>query len=1799
MAANYQTVLEKDFSSGMNKLASEDAVPPTFVEDLENMNPNAQGYVEKRKGYEPYGGFLPLRVYKAVRVNGNQLFLYFDELSGGTATIDFSTLKSTPVMLYGSSTIVTGTPKYYPSFVVDPRVVLGQQNYVLPAAEIGATSRDLFVGLGYNDPSREGTKNNETVYADLITVNPTTFDVEIDSVSGLPPGEPKCFVYVKDHKTVAGESWAATVTEDTLGSGTFTVGQATHQLNTQNYITRYYNPVSGEEIFPDSVTVTGSTIVAQFSGQAKPASVRFVVASIPEIDVGTATIQNNVTDVSRKFPIAADFAFFEVYQKSGSSWFRVMPDKIDLVDQEAFLYFTNESGSSAELRILWERASVRTNKIRLDDTKTITSTTEFQVGNKVSYNGTAWILNPNSTQSIHSKTGPVLGVYTYTLNEDDLAPQLCLYGLDHANIYPSNPKRSGWVSHIDSYKSEGENYLIAGLGWNLFKAAYDVSLPSRQPLLRTTVASEVIIGPLFGPAGRTRPSYSFTGGGEGWGNIGYIKYYAEGVVEVKVLTPNRTSNAGTGLPVDLEHDRLTIQGASQKVHRGEWAIKYFDASVSDYIIFRIYNASITTPDYDEEDIGEAGVFTDKVEFNPESNSVWSLLYGDLLESEAFPQGLSGSLACVSTSGNHSWLNGVGERITMPGGQVYTVRRTGKMLKVRNVNSPASVPYEGFVVGDVLAFSDRERKHTIRYITPTGDASVAVSFDGLTGEALVTNVDSSNYVVGQKVVLASCGRYSGEYVIKALENTTSITLDSSNVKDSTTSTSVGVTPRILGQVFELSYEDELYDDPNSLLTVSVPLRWLSLENPAGSASRVKHLESKAYTEQQFVRSVMAQDNMYFANYSDHLMKYDGVNLYRSGLIRWQPQVFATADAGYSGKIIVPAKTTLSNTVTVDLYRLEVSSDNAARFTVGDKINIKNNVANGIPIIFTVVDKYTISTGNFHVILDQKIVAGGNPLTITWVDTNVYRYYFRLTAYDANDNVVTSATTGANEFYISLAESAAVRLRLLGLPKLEQLNYSKIYLEVYRTKRNTVAPFYNITKLPIKFDVTKPYIDVIDTISDEALPAQPDDAVLTFLAGANLGNGLSQPPQAKYCTVTDNRLVLANIQDDPRIKVDIYGNPTLASFDNQVFYLRKDSTTTTNDLGFELQTNGVQVISAGLNNDSTFTLTLSAAGNFVVGEWLYLFHDTAANKEQLTACGWHKVTVGGTGVTSVTVQLGVAPTWTQTTLVAASNLYNVGNKLLYNSTTNTYSLAPDQNAPGTDYYLVVTKVAIPNSSNSTYTLTHYMYPSKLLKCSILTPGPTSFPVYLGADYNYSWRNANVDLLYSAAARTLLRLSNAINFSQSVSSSPWLFANAGLDLGGQTLLLSFPENSLRTTPELVMPASLGNIEYYGNGVKVSAGGENVGATTQKFPSRLVISYVNYAEVFHRPFDQDGTGSDSIVDVNPADGQEITGVFPFFSESAFGAALKSSSLIVFKSNSIYVVDVASRRAQQLESNGLGCTAPYSIAATREGIMFANEAGLYRLTRALTVEPIGSYVDRLWRQDVEKSQLDLMHGHAYGVGRKYKVSYPLTGQKVPSDVLVYDYTKEDTKNSYGSWTRYTNHAATGWCNLLEDAFFCTTSGRVYQVASGNSKYDYADDGRAIQCSSTFRALDFGDSAIRKRVLHLLVHYRIPQLLEGSVDVNTASVGMAVNLVDSFQPLDTFYLDVPNKPDGLSTLTPNKQVTIRYAVRNPKSLYFQTKISDNGLHTPLQVTGLSFRVAGLGTEGITEAAQTSPQGSSK
>ena len=1864
MAINYQTVIEKDFSSGINKLAAEDAVPQSYVENMENMQPNAQGYVEKRKGYQAYAGSLPLRASKAERTEDGLLCLYFDELEGGTAGIDFSTLKPSPVIIYGQSSLTgfeSTVSKYYSTFIVDPRVRLGQVT-VLPAADVGAKSRDIFVGLGYNAPENEGTKDNEVVYADSIVVDPTTFQVTIGAISNLGNTEVNCFVYVKNHQTVAGESWAGDLTEASADSGVFTIGQLTHQLNTQNYITRYYLPATGEEVFPDSVVVSGSDITASFTSQAKPATIRMVISSIPEIDVETRTVLAK-QEVDITFPIDADFAFFEVYSIENGVDSRVLPNSISISGGTATVNVTNNSNNQVKFKIMWERATVRTNKLCVQESvKTITSATSFVVGDKISYNGTDWVLDNTSTTVVATKTGE--GPYTYVLTETDNIPQLCLYGLDHTELYPDSPDRAGWVSHIDSYKSEGENYLVAGLGWNLYKAVYHSSLPTRQPLLRVTVKSLVKTGPMFNSAStptnfvRDRISYSFTGGNEGWANVLSVEFQEDtGFTKLILSTPNKVKHTNNGGdPVDYRHDKLTVFGTSQKIHRGEWPIFGFEDPVdSDTLVFYIYNPNVTTSDYDEDLVGEAGVFTDKVEFTDPGDKTYSLVVGDGLEGAAFPQGLSGSLSCVSTVGSVSYFNGVGETIEFPEGQVYTVRRTGRMLRVRDISAPNTNPYEQFVPEDVIALSDRERRYRIVNIVANSVTGISVSVDGTVGEATVTNVDSSPYKVGQWLTLASAGRFSGEYEIKDLPDTSTIILDSSNVKDNTTSVLQGA--YIQGRMFELNYEDEFYDDPNSLLSITVPLRWFPLENPTGSPRRVKHLETNPYTKQNFVRSVMAQDNMYFANYSDHLLKYDGVSLFRSGLVRWQPGLFVTGDTDNPAKIIVPAQVTAKPTTTTGSFVLNFSGEETfTLFNTGDRLDITGSSLNP----FTIV---AIDNTNTKITLNKAVDITGltnAAVTVSQHNPNIYRYYFRLTAYDANDNVVTSATTGSNEFIVSLPKSGAIRLRLIGLPKFEQLNYSRVFLEVYRTRRNTVAPFYNVFKNTITFDYSQPYIDITDTISDEALPAQPDDAVLTFLAGASLGNGLSQPPQAKYCTVADNRLALANISDDPKIQIDVFGNPELTEFNGKTFHLRKDNTSTTNDLTFEMTTTSHALTSTTINltlNPPSLTATLVNGVSFTTGEWIYAFHSASIEAGLFNGCGWFKV--NGSGTIQLPFQKAPAQeifTVAEGTEVVAGANFVVGDKLELTLVSGSYKYTKKTNQaePGADYFEVTAKngttytlqhysffgsktalentdtgnnptgfvlgayltynastakyevattqaeginnyriVKIVTGTNDTYTLTHYHKPDRV----VLTVGKNDkdFPVYMGTDYNYGWNNANNSNIYSAASRALLRLSNAINFSQSVSTSPWVFANAGLDLGGQTMVLAFPENSLTTTPEIVFPSPLGNVEYYGNKIKVKTAGENVGAVTSRFPSRLVISYPNFAEVFHRPFDDSGALSESIIDVNPADGQEITGVFPFFSESAFGASLKSASLIVFKTNSIYIVNPDTRQSQKIETNGLGCTAPYSIAATREGLMFANEAGLYRLTRALTVEPIGSYIDRLWREGVNHSALDLMQGHAYGVGRRYKVSIPVTDQTTPSDVLVYDYTREDSRNTYGSWTKYSNHPATGWCNLLEDAYFGSTRGRVYKVSNANSKYDYQDDGSAITGSVVFRALDFGDSAIRKRVLHLLVHYRIPSLSEGQVDIETAKVYMGINLVDNFVELDKFKIDVPNEPDGLSTISPNKQVTLRYSVRNPKSLYFQVKVDDNGLHTPLQVTGLSFRVAGLSTEGITEAAQTTKE----
>jgi hypothetical protein len=426
--------------------------------------------------------------------------------------------------------------------------------------------------------------------------------------------------------------------------------------------------------------------------------------------------------------------------------------------------------------------------------------------------------------------------------------------------------------------------------------------------------------------------------------------------------------------------------------------------------------------------------------------------------------------------------------------------------------------------------------------------------------------------------------------------------------------------------------------------------------------------------------------------------------------------------------------------------------------------------------------------------------------------------------------------------------------------------------------------------------------------------------------------------------------------------------------------------------------------------------------------------------------------------------------------------------------------------------------------------------------------------------------------------------------------MLATAGNLIGNGRIIISQPK-VVDTSLELEVTAGLTtDIQLFANGLKLprTVLGSPVytaGAVEYEYPSRILISYPNFPEIFSNPTATVDSESVSVIDVNSADGQQISGIIPFFGESAFGAAQKSGVVVVFKTNSIYLVDISAKAAgvnpvQRIESQGLGCTAPHSIANTRDGIVFANESGLYRLGRNLAIEYVGQKIERVWRERVNLSLLDRVFGHHYGTGSQYKVSVPLDGNTTPGDLLVYSHVRE-YRGGFGAWTRYSNHPAIGWANLFSDAYFATTDGQVMSVRRTGGTSDYRDDAQPISMRALFRALDFGDSGIRKSVRFLVVKFRVV------ADTSSTLLFTARDLVDNFEETDAFSLDdTRNNITGLQDPNRVKIKSIRFSPKEKECVYFQALITNEELDQPVEIVEISYRITGMTDKGMEEAAET-------
>lgn len=1713
MALQYISFPMQDFGAGIDQLSAENKIADGRSELLLNVDPTAQGYLAKRVGYQGKAGNLPLRISRieySTASTHNISFLFDSTVD--ISSIDFSVVRNTPLVVYGRTNLAhsgdfsdTDSVHYYPGFSVQSKRTFnaGTHTLSLTADDLALSSPYAWVGLF---EATSGINNsNQSFYPDALTINQGTAAVDIGYTNG--GADFGGYVIGVSKAPLAGTNYATAPTACAPGLTVISIPAGTHALSSLTIIPKVFldDGTSFTEILPDFLTIgsTGDVSVQIQNGTASPFNVVVLLSAVNPAHSVLGSVLSNSTATIQIPNLPGDALFLACYLETvplgPREW--VLPDSIlvDSATQTATVTFVNGAPTGANFYLYWETASISTNKISI--------------------------------------TGAVIGA---PYSED--APQLTLWGLDHAEVYGAHPvaNRPGWVTGIDSYRSAGDNRLVAALGGNLFQAngnAAQYLLPTLYPNIRNRAASAVTLAPAFVETGvsspRTRGNIQFDGANSGWGKATSVSYVSANSVRYSLHCPNLAINGSLATIISTApglEDYLTIQQAGYVVNEGTFKILSVSNPSTDVLEILVENPARDSSDWDESDAGcEVGVFTDQLPLLATSR----FLPGDVLKSTLF---LEDTLFTVtSSSGSVAVLSGISSEFEVPAGLLFVAQRTSSVIPLQDGSGISSVA--NLLRGDMLTYGSLKRQLRVLSVNSAADRPVTFTGDGQLLTFTLGSGTTDNLIVGQAFSLLQSNEWDGNYLVKEV-----LTGSTFTSLDFRTGTGAGI---LQGNSVEVDESTQFSDTVDDSEPFNVPQRWVPIEAPTDSFdltpnAHYRYLDASAYGEQPILRSTMVSDNLYLTNGQDEVLKFDGVNNYRAGLFRWQPEQFLAVDsnppAPETGKIQIVDQQ--CPTTTWNGNRFTVSIANKNTFLVGSKIRYGVNSPT-----FTVkaVDADLL---NGYVLVDRVI--GGTPGAATLHLVSTFRYYFRLNAVDIHGNLLASAITGAEDNLVELAQDSQVRLRMIGLPAWDVYQYTRLEVEVYRTKADQVAPFYRLATIPMSFNNGEGYVDYEDTDSDDTLQ---DLDLTSALSGAELGTGWSQPLISKYVTSMNNRLIQANLTGFQRLDfqfVDTGIRIDAATLSGKKYLFKKGNQDvgTATDMAsratYQFVTAPGTTINPATdiqNNANTgFTIT-SAAHGLVAGNWVYLFHSAVADGNRNQYAGWFQ---------------------------------------LNSTTTNTFTILKTQPAG-------------------------YTQSAQDVDSFVTATDPRDIPVWLGTDGNLMQISGNRDVTSAYQFTAMKRLANAINASMrnvdinlAPTFIPWMVASAGSEFDFGAISISVPK-AATTFLEVTLPTFSG-YNLFINQVKRSSG-EQVSASLKKFPSRVLMSYANFPEIMDSPEATLDSSSASAIDINPADGQEITGIIPFYGDAAFGAAQRGTVLLVFKTNSIYLVDLNAKASgsanvvQRIDSRGLGCTAPYSIAPTKNGIMFANESGIYRIDQSQSVQFIGRWMDRIWKGQVDRSSagLSLMTGHYYSNQNLYKLSVPYIGDAGQQKVLVYNSTREYQPDGYrdGGWTVYDSHPAIGWANLQTEAFFAATSGRVFSIRQTGSKEDYRDDSAGINMEATLRALDFGESSVRKSIIAALIQFRVLQSSMGT------EVFSATNLTNDFQELDEFSLVEPtDEQDSLSDTPDVKVETLRFSIDDRKCVHLQLFIRNSAKDEPLEICGVSFRVAGLNRQGIGSAKGT-------
>lgn len=1694
-----------DIGGGIDSLSPLSSIPEGFSEFLENFDPTPEGSLRKRKGYQLFAGGIPVRVSSLEYTDeaSDNISFYLD------SSADLSQVRNSPLLVYGRTGTShsgdwtnTNSLKWYSGFTTNTRRTV----------EPGATEVEVLDGSAHEGGALVSARlfqstsalltDNILVEADSISIDQSTADISY-TITQDGADTADFFLSAISRAVTSGESYLSSATSCTGGGDTttITITAGTHGLNSFNICAEVYEDTGSAYnlIRPDSLTVsnTGTVTCEVTNNDAAAFDAVLLLYVTPAANqlTGTAAADSSttitLTDLSTPFP----FVHCYLEQTLGGTKELVIPDSVttDSTAMTATVTFRNESTAAANFVLLWDTGTVVSNRIQV--------------------------------------TGEEIGT-----GYSDSEVQLTIWGLSHTEIYgpENNDSRPGWVTHLDVYRTEATEVPVAGLGGNLFTTQSGPNttygLATRYPNLRQRVGTTTTLGPVFwdlvDTPGRTAGYIQLNGGSDHTVRVSSAAYQ-EGTQLVRyTLECPDMELSGTLSDIITTSDEIIVSQMGWSVHNGTFTVAAV-SSGTDQIFIDVSNALVSDTDYDESgSYGIGGIFTDTFSLADTS----PFIPGDTLGSTEW--GEEQLLTVVSSSGSNVIIRGLQTELDFPIGLRVVGSRTSSVLPLRTLTEVASV--ENYVRGDVLTYSEIGRQLRVKSIFAEDDTPAFIDGDGEFATVTLMGGNTSGLSTGQKLLVLDAGAFTGVVTISEVVDSSSFTFEST--------TEARISGTIAGNTLEVDEELSWSDSVTSSSTVCPTARWIPIEAPAPASSYIRqtyyrHLSYWGYTEQPFLRSAMSANNLYLSNGYDPVQRYDGDSLSRAGLIRWQSGLFGGFDTGASAKVEVVTASITPSAVSGAVFTVTLGEELA--FLAGQRI--RHSYSGGYDD-YTLVRTWDDGTNGFVEVEAYASITLGTSPSLTRLAS--YRYYARLNLLDGNGNTVASAVTGASDLRIELAESAAVYLTLLRPPLLDNYDYARVEVEIYRTKAYLSQPYYRITTLAPAWTATDSYLHYTDTRSDDTLTDL--DLVNSALLGQELGQTWSEPLRARYLTSTSSRVVLANLRDWPKIDVQMVDSGTritTSQLSGLKWTLRKDSTdtaTTTNNtdrMTFEMVTSGTVTIdpTTDVSVSSGSMVVTSTAHGLVADDWVYLFHSATGDGKRPELGGLYQITAADTDTFTVSLSTSLAS-------------YTPG-------------------ADDVDRYVTAT-------------------------------APEDIPVWIGADGLYPFIGGNLAAGLGAQNLAARRLTNAVNAAQVGCQvddfSPWIVCDGGSEYQYGQFILSSPL-VLETTPSLTLPAYSG-FDIFVQGVRRAASDE-IEAQTRLFPSRLIVSYPNYPEVFDAPTAQLDFESESAIDINPSDGQEITGVIPFFGASAFGAAQKDSILLVFKTASIYVVNLAEKAAgrnavQRLDSRGLGCTAPYSIANTQNGIMFANQSGIYRVSTSLDIQSIGRRLERSWRRvdrDVLESQT---FGHYSPLSSQYVCTLPFEEDSLdyPARAFTYNTTREYSPDGYrdGSWTNYSSMPSLGWANLLDSALFASPFGEVFSIRNQEDETDYRDDGAAIEAVATLRAMDFGSSGIRKAIQAIILQFATTS--NSPVNVTLES---SIDLADEFLDSDQATLRrQPTVVDGLSQEGIRKVITLQFALNRRKGVYIQLRVSNSEINQDLELTSGAYLVAGLSLKGITDAHRT-------